>query len=212
MSVQFRPITGREDGDWFDEEEPFRIPPSYMLVDNGLVWAWSPNGCYRCSFRYLESAMVFTFLDRWGYRHDRIVAWNVLDDMGFLSRAFKIQIGRELSVRTNYSKLMGKATWPSTVHTAAPSRESTSSSTTTSAGAAYSPTRDTIRSPSRSKDSRFSPGTSRERTGGRSRTRSRAMSPHAGSWRTSRSVSTRPPRHGILRHGTLRQDHKAMTP
>lgn len=107
MSVQFRPITGREDGDWFDEEEPFRIPPSYMLVDNGLVWAWSPNGCYRCSFRYLESAMVFTFLDRWGYRHDRIVAWNVLDDMGFLSRAFKIQIGRELSVRTNYSKLMG---------------------------------------------------------------------------------------------------------
>ena len=39
MSVQFRPITGREDGDWFDEEEPFRIPPSYMLVDNGLVWA-----------------------------------------------------------------------------------------------------------------------------------------------------------------------------
>lgn len=77
MSVQFRPITGREDGDWFDEEEPFRIPPSYMLVDNGLVWAWSPNGCYRCSFRYLESAMVFTFLDRWGYRHDRIVAWNV---------------------------------------------------------------------------------------------------------------------------------------
>jgi len=109
MSVQFRPITGREDGDWFDEEEPFRIPPSYMLVDNGLVWAWSPNGCYRCSFRYLESAMVFTFLDRWGYRHDRIVAWNVLDDMGFLSRAFKIQIGRELSVRTNYSKLMGES-------------------------------------------------------------------------------------------------------
>lgn len=109
MSVQFRPITGREDGDWFDEEEPSRIPPSYMLVDNGLVWAWSPNGCYRCSSRYLESAMVFTFLDRWGYRHDRIVAWNVLDDMGFLSQAFKIQIGRELSVRTNYSKRMGES-------------------------------------------------------------------------------------------------------
>ena len=212
MSVQFRPITGREDGDWFDEEEPFRIPPSYMLVDNGLVWAWSPNGCYRCSFRYLESAMVFTFLDRWGYRHDRIVAWNVLDDMGFLSRAFKIQIGRELSVRTNYSKLMGESYLAvNCSHCGAIQGVNFIINDYLGRGGVFSnPRYDSI--PFRSKDSRFSPGTSRERTGGRSRTRSRAMSPHAGSWRTSRSVSTRPPRHGILRHGTLRQDHKAMTP
>ena len=117
MSIGIRPISvNDQNGDQCkpagSETEtvptsPASTPVLYKLIDNGIIWSGSPKPCWKCGGRYMESEIVFTFIDHRGVRYDRIVAWNILDSREFLSSAFKRQIDRDLAVRPNYSKRMG---------------------------------------------------------------------------------------------------------